>query len=89
MLKAPIKVFTGDQVGCSGADPGFGQGGPQLPGLKVANVAGQSHTSEVSYLWQRSRACLSTVRLIDHKVLSLIYPASNSSFFYVILLLLL
>ena len=35
----------------AGADPGFGQGGPQLLRPKVANVAKQSHASEVSNLW--------------------------------------
>ena len=34
----------------SGVDPGFGQGGPQLPRLKVADIVKQSPVSEVSYL---------------------------------------
>ena len=35
----------------AGADPGFGQGGgAQLPRLKVADIAEQSHSSKVSYL---------------------------------------
>ena len=43
----------------SGADLGFGQGGvAQLLRLKVANVAKQSHVSEVSKLQPGSRACL-------------------------------
>ena len=41
-----------------GADPGFGQGGPQLPTPKVADVAERSHASEASYLWPGSRAHL-------------------------------
>ena len=32
----------------SGADPGFGQGMPQLPRPKVANIAEQSCMSEAS-----------------------------------------
>ena len=41
-----------------GADPGFGQGGPQLPRLKVADVAGWSRASKASYLrpWSRARS---------------------------------
>ena len=35
----------------TGADPGFGQRGPQLMRPKVADVAQQSGMSEVSYLW--------------------------------------
>ena len=34
----------------AGADPGFGQGGPQLLRPKVADVAKWSHASEVSFL---------------------------------------
>ena len=44
--------------GESGADPGFGQGGPQLLRLKVADVAKRSHTSKASNLRPGSRACL-------------------------------
>ena len=36
--------------GTPGADLGFGQGGPQLPRLKVADVAEWSYVSHVSYL---------------------------------------
>ena len=35
----------------TGEDPGFGQGGPQLPRLKVADVVEKSHMSKMSYLW--------------------------------------
>ena len=42
----------------SGADPGFGQGRAQVLRPKVADVAKQSHTSEVSNLWPGSRVCL-------------------------------
>ena len=41
-----------------GADPGFGQGGPQLLRLKVVNVAKWRCASEVSNLWPGSRAHL-------------------------------
>ena len=41
-----------------GADPGFGQGGPQVLRLKVANIVKWSHASEVSNLWPGSRACI-------------------------------
>ena len=41
-----------------GADPGFGEGGPQLLMLKVGNVAKQSRASEVSNLQLGSRAHL-------------------------------
>ena len=34
-----------------GADPGFGQGVPQLLRPKVADVVKWSHTSEASNLW--------------------------------------
>ena len=40
----------------TGADPGFGQGGLQVLRLKVADIAKQSHTSEVSNLWLGLRA---------------------------------
>ena len=40
----------------TGADPGFGQGGPQLPRPKVADVAERSRASEASYLRRGSRA---------------------------------
>ena len=36
--------------GTPGADLGFGQGGPQLLRLKVADVAEWSYVTEVSYL---------------------------------------
>ena len=39
-----------------GVDPGFGQGGPQVLRLKVADIAKQSHMSEVSNLQPESRA---------------------------------
>ena len=42
----------------AGADPGFGQGGPQLLRPKVADIAKRSHPSEVSILPPGSRACL-------------------------------
>ena len=42
----------------TGADPGFGQGGPKLLRPKVANIAKWSHASEASILWPGSRACL-------------------------------
>ena len=42
----------------SGADPGFGQGGPQLLRPKVADVAELSCTNEASYLRWGSRARL-------------------------------
>ena len=43
---------------CPGADPGFGQGGPQVLRPKVAGVVKRSHASEVSNLWPGSRARL-------------------------------
>ena len=42
----------------AGADPGFGQGGPQLLRLKVADIAKWSHMSEASNLQLGSRVCL-------------------------------
>ena len=42
----------------SGADPGFGQGGPQLPRPEVANIAKRSRASEVSPYRPGSRARL-------------------------------
>ena len=41
----------------SGADPGFGQGGPQLVRPKVADVAKRIHMSKGSNLQPGSRAC--------------------------------
>ena len=40
-----------------GADPEFGQEGPQVLRLKVADIVELSHMSEVSYLWMGFRAC--------------------------------
>ena len=40
----------------TGADPGFGQGGPQLLRPKVADVAKRSRASEASFLRPGSRA---------------------------------
>ena len=48
-------------IAFSGADPGFGQGGPQFLRPKVADVAKRSCTSEASNLWPGSRACLSAL----------------------------
>ena len=42
----------------AGVDPEFGQGGSQVLRPKVADIAKQSHVSEVSNLWPGSRACL-------------------------------
>ena len=42
----------------SGADPGFGQEGPQALRPKVADVAKQSHVSEASNLQPGSSTCL-------------------------------
>ena len=42
----------------TGADPGFGQVGPQLLRLKVADVAKRSCASKASNLWLGSRARL-------------------------------
>ena len=42
----------------TGADPGFGQGGPELLRPKVADVAKRSRASEASILWLGSRARL-------------------------------
>ena len=42
----------------TGADPGFGQGGPQLLRPKVADIAKWSHASEASILQLGSRARL-------------------------------
>ena len=39
----------------TGADPGFGQGGPQLLRPKISNVVKQSHASEESNLQLGSR----------------------------------
>ena len=44
--------------GLAGVDPGFGQGGPQVLRLKVAEVAKRSRVSEASNLWLGSRARL-------------------------------
>ena len=41
-----------------GADPGFGQGGPQVVRPKVANVVKRSRVSEASNLQPGSRAHL-------------------------------
>ena len=46
----------------SGADPGFGQGGPQVLMPKVADVAKWSCTSEASNLRLGSRAHLRAVK---------------------------
>ena len=43
----PSRLF---QWQISGADPEFGQGGPQLLRLKVADIAKQSRASEASNL---------------------------------------
>ena len=42
----------------TGADPGFGQGGPQLLRPKIADVVKRSRASEASNLWLGSRARL-------------------------------
>ena len=42
----------------SGADPGFGQGGAQLPRPKVADRAERSSANKAIYLWPGSRAHL-------------------------------
>ena len=42
----------------AGADPGFGQGGPQVLRPKVADVAKRSCVSEASNFWLGSRARL-------------------------------
>ena len=42
----------------AGADPGFGQGGPQLLRPKVADIAKRSRASEASILRPGSRARL-------------------------------
>ena len=42
----------------SAADPGFGQGGPQLLRPKIADIVKWSRASEASNLWPGSRACL-------------------------------
>ena len=47
---------------CTGADPGFGQGGPQLWRPKVANVAEWRHAS---YLQLGSRACLRALEAFE------------------------
>ena len=60
----------------AGADPGFGQGGgPQLPRLKVADIAEQSHSSEVSYLRPGSRAVLRALEALGFPMLK--YAFSN------------
>ena len=40
-----------------GADPGFGQGGFQLPRPKVADIVKCSHANKVRNLQPGSRAC--------------------------------
>ena len=55
-LKTPH--FIANVTITTGANPGFGRGGPQLPRPKVAHTAEQSCVSEASYLWQGSRAHL-------------------------------
>ena len=48
----------------SGADPGFGQGGPQLLRPKVANVVKRNRASEASILRPGSRALLGPWKLL-------------------------
>ena len=57
LVIAPIALRFGRKP-ISGADPGFGQGGPQDLRPKVADVAKQSHVSEASNLRLGSRAGL-------------------------------
>ena len=64
LQQLPLFVVSRVSVYCfwyskfTGADPGFGQGGPQLLRLKVADVAKWSHASGASNLWLGSRARL-------------------------------
>ena len=51
-----------------GADPEFGQGGPQLLRPKVANVSEWSRASEVSYLWLGSRAHLRALKAFNAQI---------------------
>ena len=56
-------------AGMPGADPGFGQGGPQLPRQKVADVVERSCVSEGSYLRPGSRARLRALEAFEFLVL--------------------
>ena len=51
------------------ADPGFGQGGSQLPRPKVADVAEWSRASEASYLQPGSRASLRVLEAFEFLML--------------------
>ena len=66
----------------SGADPGFGQGGPQVLRLKVANVAKWNHTSEVSNLQLGSRALEAFVFLMLKYALSHILETLFSDIYF-------
>ena len=56
-----------------GADPGFGQGGPQLSRPKVADIVEWNCASEVSYLW-----VLEAFELFNSQIC--ILPYSRDSF---------
>ena len=53
----------------AGADPEFGQGGPQLPRPNVADAVEQSHVSKASYLRLGSRARLRSLEASEFLVL--------------------
>ena len=56
-----------------GADPGFGEGGPKLLRLKVADVAKQSRTSEVSNLQLGSRPRLRALEAFGFLMLKYVF----------------
>ena len=49
-LLDPLNLLVDPLLILQDADPGFGQGGPQLLRLKVAEVAKQSCMSKASYV---------------------------------------
>ena len=59
----------------SGVDPGFGQGGPQLLRLKIADIAKRSRASEASILRPGSKAHLRALEAFG--VLMLKYAFSH------------
>ena len=63
------KFQGGNTMGPTGADPGIGEGGPQLPRPKVADVAERSSASEASYLQLGSRAHLRALEAFEFLVL--------------------
>ena len=64
----------------SGADPGFGQGGPQLLRPKVADIAKWSHASKASILRRGSRARLRALEAFGFLMLKYAFSHILDSF---------